>query len=141
MCRTMCSILNFSRTNSVSNYKIYSMKTKRRRRRIWGREVGGDFPPSFSFFAGKKFVASMIHIHIHIHIHIEHQGCVPLPMSLLSLRKDIGWSGLLCCMFVCQSTRAHIFTPIFTKLHHLVEVVTSSKPIVFEVNRSEINVT
>ena len=50
--------------------------------------------------------------------------------------------GLVCYsvrLSVClrQSPAGHIFTPIFMQLHHLVDVVTSWKPVGFEVNGSK----
>ena len=47
--------------------------------------------------------------------------------------KYIGQSILWFCLSVCQSPTGHNLKPIFTKLHQVIEVASTEKPIDFEV--------
>ena len=46
----------------------------------------------------------------------------------------VDFVNLSVCLSVFLLPTGHNFKPIFTKLHYMVEFVTSNKPIVFEVN-------
>ena len=70
-------------------------------------------------------------------------GYVVTPVCLFVILEDgiflkLYWLVLRVILFllVCQSPTYHNFKLIFTKLPHMVKLVKSKKPFVFEVNRS-----